>query len=136
MRSLLAACLLVPLLGLATQNIITAPRPLTAQPSMEVPIENLVSLFKNSGFGKPIGYVDIAQFAPSTFHKMPQGASDALSSLRWNLPDGVVIVFYENGVTTTNKGKQYVVFGSGQDDKLSDDNFQNCVSAWAWYKVY
>jgi hypothetical protein len=135
MRSLLAACVLVPLLGLAAQNIIKAPRPLTAQPSMEVPTENLVSLFKDAGFSKPIGYIDIAQFAPSAFHKMPQGASDSVSSMRWNLPDGAVIVFYENGATTTNKGRQYVIFGNGQDNKLSDNDFENCVSTWCWYKV-
>src|SRR5688500_8463712 len=68
----------------------------------------------------------------------PQGAmqeisdDDSVTSLRWNLPPGVVVLFtqHENGT-----GDRAAVWGQGQVNSVSPWRFNDKISGWAWYDV-
>ena len=68
----------------------------------------------------------------------PQGAmqeisdDDSVTSLRWNLPPGVVVLFtqHENGT-----GDRAAVWGQGQVNSVSPWRFNDKNSGWAWYDV-
>ena len=52
-----------------------------------------------------------ATVPPGALNELPKGLPDKLSSVRWNLPRGVVVVLYEN---SSARGGQLVVWGIGQ----------------------
>ena len=55
---------------------------------------------------------------------------DSMSSLKWNLPAGVVVVLYED---KDGKGEQFVIWGSGE--RSSVGSFDNKLNRWAWFYV-
>jgi hypothetical protein len=63
---------------------------------------------------------------------MPQNLNDAVSSLRWNLPPGGIVVFYDD---SDLKGKQLVLWGKGQKADLNPWEFSDRASHWAWFNV-
>jgi hypothetical protein len=64
--------------------------------------------------------------------ELPEGLPDTLSSIRWNLPHGIVVVFYEDAAM---KGEQMVLWGSGQQSDLHTWDFNDKASRWAWFGV-
>ena len=71
--------------------------------------------------------------APMAPHDFPAlfSFNDMTTSLKWNLPAGVIVVFYTNWAAG---GKQYVLWGTGETAQLSRD-FNNQFSSWAWFYV-
>ena len=65
-------------------------------------------------------------------NEMPERFNDAVSSLRWNLPRGAIVVFYEDAAA---RGEQLVLWGSGQMSELSKWDFNDKASRWAWFNV-
>jgi hypothetical protein len=65
-------------------------------------------------------------------HEMPSGLEDSVSSLRWSLPPGVLVMLYEDDGA---KGEQLALWGIGQIDSLATFDFDNKASQWAWYYV-
>ncbi len=55
-----------------------------------------------------------------------------MSSMEWNLPRGVVVIFYQY---TNGTGRQFVVWGSGRRGDLKDADFDNKAAACAWFYV-
>ncbi len=53
-------------------------------------------------------------------------------SIDWNLPRGVLVVFYDN---TNGTGRQFVIWGNGRRDSLESADFVKRASAWAWAYV-
>ncbi len=53
-------------------------------------------------------------------------------SLEWNLPPGVLVVFYDN---TNGKGRQFVIWGKGSRTSLVSADFEKRAAAWAWAYV-
>ena len=113
-----------------------APRPLTATPAAVQPPMNSVVLFKNSGCRSDVGVIDIAGHESGSFHELPDDAKDEISSMRWNLTPGVVVVLYQNGASTKKKGIQYAIFGNGVDHSLDHSELNDELSSWAWYRIY
>jgi hypothetical protein len=108
-----------------------AQRPLGAMPTSAVAPAS-IELYKNSDLRGTLTIIGpVTQFSLGQFHKTG-GASDQMSSLRWNLPPGVVVMLYEDA---EGKGRQLVLFGSGQYMSVSPWNFNDRVSRWAWYDV-
>ncbi|MCI0366127.1 MAG: hypothetical protein L0Y44_12095 [Phycisphaerales bacterium] len=70
--------------------------------------------------------------AAGTAHDLPDGIKDSLSSLRWSLPPGVLVVLYEDHGA---KGEQLALWGSGQIDALSAFDLNDKASEWAWFYV-
>jgi hypothetical protein len=60
--------------------------------------------------------------------KLPGDKENWLSSLRWNLPEGVIVLFSAKDDGTND----IVIFGEGQYPDLSKINFDNSASRWSW----
>ena len=55
---------------------------------------------------------------------------DEVSSVRWDLPDDVVVVLYEDA---DGMGRTYQIGpGRGGDRSSHNENFKNCATAWRW----
>jgi len=54
-----------------------------------------------------------------------------MSSLKWKLATGVIVVFYER---EDGGGKQFTIWGEGQKKDLFENKFDNEAAAWAWFK--
>jgi hypothetical protein len=61
-----------------------------------------------------------------------KGANDRMTSLRWNLPEGVVVVLYDN---IDGTGRQFSIWGKGEVDTVTPWNFNDRVSSYAWYRI-
>jgi hypothetical protein len=63
---------------------------------------------------------------------MPKDLNDSVSSLRWSLPRGALVIFYEDAAP---KGEQLVLWGSGQMAELTKWDFNDKASRWAWFNA-
>ena len=63
---------------------------------------------------------------------VPGDLNDKVSSLRWKLPPGGIVVFYNDPKLW---GEQLVLWGSGQMSDLSKWDFNDKASRWAWFNV-
>lgn len=116
----------------ATRGYLTAP-PGTETLTTELPAVSM-QLFSDSNFKgteATLNGVDTT-IQPGELVELPKGLPDSLSSVRWNLPYGVIVVFYEDGA---GKGEQMVLWGKGQSSELSKWDFNDKASRWAWYDV-
>ena len=59
---------------------------------------------------------------------MTEEKENAASSLRWNLPDGVIVLLSADD----NGNNNLALFGSGQYADLDPSGFNNRASRWAW----
>ena len=57
---------------------------------------------------------------------------DSLTSMKWNLPAGVVVTLYEDA---DGKKDRVSIWGSGQIDSLDVWDFNDKVSRWSWAYV-
>lgn len=113
-----------------------AERPLTAMTAATSAPHGSLVLFKNSGCRDDLAVISIEEYESNTFHALPDDAKDHMSSLRWSLPSGVVVVLYENGADKDDKGVQYPIFGAGEVKSLSEAKLNDEASSWAWYRIY
>ena len=106
-------------------------RPPGASPTAALPV-GTIEFYQNAGLKgtlTTVGPIDRLQQAE--YHD-PGRATDSMSSLRWNLPPGIVAVLYEDA---GGLGRQLVIWGSGQYDSVSRFDFNDKVSRWAWYDI-
>jgi hypothetical protein len=61
------------------------------------------------------------------------GIEDNISSIRWKIPPGLVVVLYEH--ESGAPGKQFIMFGTGQVANLKDHGFNDSASSWAIYRL-
>jgi hypothetical protein len=84
-------------------------------------------------------HLDIADvtraYRINELHPIRGTLHDNADSIQWNLPPGVIVILYEH-TDARNKGRQYAIWGRGQDDKLDNDGIGDRISAWAWYYIY
>ena len=90
------------------------PRPPGSEPLMRPMPDDAFRLFEDRGLS---GASDLKRrvtaFKPHRPHPLASYIKDGMTSLRWNLPEGVVVVFYDHSIA---RGRQYVIWGSGQAD--------------------
>ena len=55
-----------------------------------------------------------------------------IQSLRWKLPEGKIVVVYEEDVES---GKQLVLWGEGEISNVRKWSYSNDWEGWAWYDV-
>jgi hypothetical protein len=108
-----------------------AARPIGADElTATVPLSTL-QMYQDAGFKDDMRAIDaVTSHAPGTAAKLDEPINDSLTSLRWNLPPGVVVVMYEDA---TGKGEQLALWGSGEVRTLSRYDFNDKASSWAWY---
>ena len=92
-------------------------QPLHAQEcSVAIPTGTIV-FYKDTDFD---GKEEVFRIEGKMLHEMHDiggKLSGSISSLRWNLPEGTIVVLY--GSSSKNPSRQYVIWGEGQDDRLS-----------------
>jgi hypothetical protein len=106
-------------------------RPLYANPTGDIPM-GVVQAFKDRGFMDTLTTLGpVRQSAMGVRHRLG-GAADSVSSLRWNLPPGVLVVLYEDA---GGYGRQLALWGKGQYETVSEWDFNDKASRWAWYDI-
>jgi hypothetical protein len=110
-----------------------AQRPPGAEPPRHVTGGDSFRLFQDRNFSGPSDLKrPVTEFKP---HKPPRLAGyvkDDMSSLRWALPEGVVVVLYDH---SNARGTQFVIWGSGEVRDVVPWQFTDKVARWAWFYV-
>ena len=65
------------------------------------------------------------------WNKLPGDKENGLSSLRWNLPDAVIVLFSADD----DGGNNIAIFGQGQNADLGAIDFDNRASRWTWANI-
>ena len=111
-----------------------AVRPLMTRKAGKRPAEDTLELHKDEAVrdkGKDMMRIeDITDRPQGEMQRIEGRLEDKVSSLRWNLPPGIVVILYENADGT---GRQLPIWGDGDHVKLRPIN--DCISAWGWYDV-
>jgi hypothetical protein len=136
------ATVLAWLAALALCGMVTAPQPprhgYTGRPPGAEPLdgplgEDSFRLFEDRGLSGASDFKrHITGFKPHRPHRLAGYIQDGMTSLRWDLPDGVVVVFYDH---SNARGRQCVIWGSGEVRDLVPWRFTNRVARWAWFYV-
>jgi len=106
-------------------------RPLTAMPTGPMQQET-IELYRDRDFkGTLTTLSPVTQWPVGALQKA-KGATDKMTSLRWNLPAGVLVILYEDAA---GKGRQLALWGSGQYTSVTPMRFNDKVSDWAWYDI-
>lgn len=93
---------------------------------------NSIYLFEDRSFGGEGTRVSpVTGFAPQAYHPVG-GRADNLTSLRWSLPRGVVVTFYEDA---EGDGDTVTIWGDGEVDSVSQWKFNDDASRWSWAYV-
>ena len=73
----------------------------------------------------------VSRQASGTWNVLPGNKENGLSSMRWNLPEGVIVMFSaEDG-----GNRNIVIFGEGQNADLGAIGFDNRASRWTWANI-
>lgn len=94
--------------------------------------QDAIYLFDQRDFKGKVTRVENVTTQPPGVTERVGGRSDSMTSLKWDLPPGVVVVFYENADAT---GDTFSIWGRGQLSSVSLWAFNDKVSRWAWYNV-
>jgi len=57
---------------------------------------------------------------------------DQITSMRWNLPEGVLVIFYDNFDGT---GRQLVIWNKGEFESVSPFTMNDKISSYSWYRI-
>ena len=69
----------------------------------------------------------VTDSAPNAYHEMPKGGGT--SSLKWNLPEGVVVTFSS---TKEGVGPNLAIWGKGQFDTVAHWQMNDKMKYYAW----
>jgi len=105
-----------------------------SEPLSVVMVSPSIQLFANKNFGGDNANLDKLDTVhpQAKANPMPDDLKDTVSSLRWNLPPGALVVLYEDAQL---KGEQLAIWGSGEMPELSRWDFNDKASRWAWFNV-
>ena len=73
---------------------------------------------------------NLTEFKPHRAHNLKGYLKDDMSSLKWNLPDGVLVVLYQH---SGSRGQQLPIWGAGQLPSVKPWDFDDKVSRWSWF---
>ncbi len=105
-------------------------RPLGTEPLATAVTDNTLQLFKDAKFESDMNQVSpVTSVKAGELQRVPGGLDDDLTSLRWNLPEGVVVTLYEDA---DGKKARVAVWGKGQMANLGRWGFGDKVSRWSW----
>jgi hypothetical protein len=112
-----------------------ALRPLGTRPTRAPVADDGMFLYAASTFnGLRQKVSDVTAHPPGELQPIttPDGPLDALHSLQWSLPHGVLVVLYENPDLT---GRQLAVWGKGELRATRHWGSDGTVAGWAWFHV-
>ena len=71
-----------------------------------------INFYRNDNFeGQHEMIADVMSHPHNQLNRLPSGMNDAVSSMRWNLPPGVVVTFYQDA---GGEKQQAAIWGNGQ----------------------
>lgn len=94
---------------------------------------NAIKMFRDESFRGESLILSLADRAPGRFMPIPRHFNDGISSLQWNLPPGVIVLFSER---RDGSGVLFPIWGNYQNPRIKNWSVDNRISAWAWYKTY
>lgn len=136
--ALLALCVIAYAAGCAAKPEETlGPSGISLRPPGAIEVQGAlpqdsIYLFENHSFGGKVTRVENVTSQPPGLTERVGDRADQMTSLKWDLSPGVVVIFYENADGT---GTQFPIWGRGQLDSVSKWSFNDKVSRWAWYSV-
>jgi len=102
----------------------------TDAPQAAVPA-NSIQLFEHQAFQGDLVQIDAVTGQTSdVVHRVDR--ADEMSSLRWNLPPGVLVMLYQDA---GGRGEQIPIWGRGEVYNVNQWKFNDKVSRWAWFNV-
>jgi hypothetical protein len=108
--------------------------PLNAAENSAPQEQNSISLFEHKEFEERgrRRVLHVTEHSPQNMNSLhTMDFKDCLSSLRWNLATGVVVTFYEHH---EGGGRQYQIWGSGEDADVHNNGFGDKASSWSWHR--
>lgn len=109
----------------------TAPLPPGASSTIDL-IEGTIEMFRDRGFKGDMRAIPAYRSAQmGTISELPGELASSVSSLRWNLPAGTMVILHENADGT---GRQLPIWGHGQYEMVPW-SFNDRVSRWSWYQL-
>ncbi len=97
------------------------------------PLQNSLQLWRHTDYRGKIGPVtSVTGYAPGEYHRLPEGLGDDMSSVRWDLPPGVVVILYQH---SKGSGRHIALWSRGEFPRLSRWDLNDKVSSWAWFYV-
>ncbi len=102
-------------------------QPLHAQDCSNVVHEGTIVIYENTDFDGKVQVLNIAHQPRHELLPVHGKVGSKTSSLQWNLPEGIVVILY--GRSRTTPLRQYVIWGKGQDNRLSGNGFNDRLSA-------
>ncbi|MCA9962758.1 MAG: hypothetical protein KC423_00890 [Anaerolineales bacterium] len=95
---------------------------------------NTIVLYEHKNFSESgrKRIIAVTKYASQSKHSLhTQDFKDCLSSLKWNLEEGVVVEFYEHH---DGGGRVYQCYGKNEDSDTHNNNFGDCASSWSWWR--
>jgi hypothetical protein len=133
----LAALALVFATGCAPKPEETVYRGVSLRPPGATEVEGAIAqssiyMFDQRDFQGKVTRIENITTQPPGATDRVGGRSDSMTSLKWDLPPGVVVTFYENADAT---GDTFTIWGRGQLESVAKWAFNDKVSRYAWYNV-
>ena len=108
------------------------------EPCGNMPQAGTFEVFEKDQFGASLGKWSILdkRYPPNQVHRFPDGINDRISSAKWNLPAGVIVVFYEHELQhlQSQDYKQVAVWRGGCASRMAKFRLNDEVSGWAWFR--
>jgi hypothetical protein len=109
-------------------------RPIGATKSPAIADQNTLSLYKdiavrNKG-DKVQQITSVTDVPEGELQAITTELNNRVSSMRWNLPPGIIVVLYD---IEDGTGRREVIWGNGDQLKMGPMNDR--ASAWAWYNI-
>ncbi len=102
-------------------------QPLHAQTCSNPVHEGTIVIYEDNDFE---GKVQVLNVHDQPRHKLLPvhgRVGSRTSSIQWNLPEGTIAILYGN--SRTYPQRQYILWGQGQDFRLSDNGFNDRLAA-------
>lgn len=90
-----------------------------------------IRVFEHDNFNGGSFNINPSAVPQGQYVKVPDGSNDKISSVQFNLPPGIIVIFFEHD---KYRGRQLVVFGRGASQKLGDNGINDKITGWAWFK--
>lgn len=94
----------------------------------------MIELFEHDKYGGKLQTLQdvTGAFTEKALHQITGELHDRVSSMKWSLPEHVVVVFHEHYDGT---GHQYAIWGNGGDPNVHNHGFGDEASSWKWVRV-
>ncbi len=102
-------------------------QPLHAQACSNPVHEGTIVIYENNDFDGKVQVLNVHDQPRHEMLPVHGRVGSRASSIQWNLPEGTIAILY--GSSRSNPRRQYIIWGQGQDYRLSDNGFNDRLAA-------